>query len=135
MPKIKVEQPGTPQLYQPRPVDGWETVGTVMQGEHDAGALVRNAQTGIYAQANANVLRSLDQRKIKAALGEFANARKLQGGRRVNVYLDAESLAKASRIGGGNVSEGIRIALSNKPCVRRLRKIESGADITHLVDS
>lgn len=35
----------------------------------------------------------------------------LDGGKRVNVYLDAESLAAASAIGAGNVSEGIRRAL------------------------
>ena len=32
-------------------------------------------------------------------------------GRRVNVYLDAASLARAAELGGGNVSEGIRMAL------------------------
>lgn len=32
-------------------------------------------------------------------------------GKRVNVYLDAESLSKASIVGNGNVSEGIRTAL------------------------
>lgn len=35
----------------------------------------------------------------------------LDGGKRVNAYLDAESLAIAARIGDGNVSEGIRKAL------------------------
>ena len=33
------------------------------------------------------------------------------GGKRVQVYLDAESLAIASKLGSGNVSEGIRKAL------------------------
>lgn len=37
----------------------------------------------------------------------------LQGGRRVNVYLDAESLALAAQIGDGNVSNGIRRALKS----------------------
>jgi hypothetical protein len=35
----------------------------------------------------------------------------LDGGKRVNVYLDAESLKIASDLGKGNVSEGIRISL------------------------
>lgn len=35
----------------------------------------------------------------------------LEGGKRVNVYLDAESLSIAAEIGDGNVSEGIRSAL------------------------
>lgn len=38
-------------------------------------------------------------------------ARKLSDGRAVNVFLDATSLARASELGDGNVSEGIRIAL------------------------
>jgi hypothetical protein len=37
--------------------------------------------------------------------------RLLEGGKRVNVYLDTESLERAERLGLGNVSEGIRIAL------------------------
>lgn len=33
------------------------------------------------------------------------------GGKRVQVYLDAESLAIAAKLGDGNASEGIRKAL------------------------
>lgn len=36
----------------------------------------------------------------------------LAGGKRVNVYLDAASLERAAKLGRGNVSEGIRVALS-----------------------
>lgn len=39
----------------------------------------------------------------------------MEGGKRVNVYLDAASLARAAELGAGNVSEGIRIALSATP--------------------
>jgi hypothetical protein len=35
----------------------------------------------------------------------------LQNGKRVNVYLDAISLDAAAKLGNGNVSEGIRLAL------------------------
>lgn len=35
----------------------------------------------------------------------------MEGGRRVNVYLDVESLAIASKLGNGNVSDGIRKGL------------------------
>lgn len=35
----------------------------------------------------------------------------MEGGKRVQVYLDAKSLEIAARLGGGNVSEGIRQAL------------------------
>ncbi len=37
----------------------------------------------------------------------------MAGGRRVNVYLDANSLERASKLGNGNASDGIRIALKN----------------------
>jgi hypothetical protein len=35
----------------------------------------------------------------------------MTGGKKVNTYLDAESVAIATRLGNGNVSEGIRKAL------------------------
>ena len=35
----------------------------------------------------------------------------LLGSRRVNIYLDAESVQTAQLIGGNNVSEGVRLAL------------------------
>jgi hypothetical protein len=35
----------------------------------------------------------------------------LLGSRRVNIYLDAESVQAAQLIGEGNVSEGVRLAL------------------------
>lgn len=38
------------------------------------------------------------------------------GGKRVQVYLDDESLAIAARLGGGNVSEGVRTALKKAAC-------------------
>lgn len=37
--------------------------------------------------------------------------RELKDGRRVNVFLDEETREKAESLGGGNVSEGIRIAV------------------------
>jgi len=38
----------------------------------------------------------------------------LDGGKRVNVYLDVISLSRAAELGNGNVSEGIRKALNEK---------------------
>ena len=37
----------------------------------------------------------------------------MAGGKKVNTYLDAESVAIATRLGNGNVSEGIRKALKH----------------------
>jgi len=44
--------------------------------------------------------------------GVVGRPQEMEGGKRVNVYLDAQSLASASRLGDGNVSEGIRRALA-----------------------
>jgi hypothetical protein len=35
----------------------------------------------------------------------------MEGGRRFNIYLDSVSLEAANKLGGGNISEGIRLAL------------------------
>lgn len=109
--RLTIEQPGKPRLYQPADLQGWEIIGTVTRGESDTGALVHNKQTGNYAQANAGAIRSLDQRKVLAALGLRKPAQKLEGGQRVNVFLDAESLRRAAELGDGNVSKGIRRAV------------------------
>lgn len=47
--------------------------------------------------------------------------RLMEGGKRINIYLDSASLETAAKLGGGNVSEGIRLALAalrpeNVPC-------------------
>jgi hypothetical protein len=47
--------------------------------------------------------------------------RLMEGGKRINIYLDSASLETAAKLGGGNVSEGIRVALAalppeNVPC-------------------
>ena len=74
------------------------------------GALVK-LSSGNYVQVNAGVLRNLDGRKVAAALGTAGRPSEMSGGKKVNTYLDAESIAIATRLGNGNVSEGIRKAL------------------------
>jgi hypothetical protein len=44
--------------------------------------------------------------------GQAGRPTELEGGGRRNVYLDAVSVARARKLGKGNISEGIRIALS-----------------------
>ena len=47
--------------------------------------------------------------------------KKMTDGKRVNIYLDAESIDLAKKLGGGNVSKGIRAALkiaSEAPALR-----------------
>ena len=88
-------------------------LGTVTRDESDTGALVRIEATGTYVQVNASVIRSLDGRKVAAALGTAGRPSEMAGGKKVNTYLDAESIAIATRLGNGNVSEGIRKALKH----------------------
>jgi hypothetical protein len=51
--------------------------------------------------------------EIDLPKGPVGKQAELEGGKRVNVYLDAASLERAAALGNGNVSEGIRIALNN----------------------
>jgi hypothetical protein len=44
--------------------------------------------------------------------GQIGRPTELEGGARHNVYLDTASIARAKKLGKGNISEGIRIALS-----------------------
>lgn len=57
-------------------------------------------------------VRSLDGRKVAAALGTAGRPAEMAGGKRSNIYLDAANREIAERIGNGNISEGIRIALA-----------------------
>lgn len=85
-------------------------LGTVTR-DGETGALARIETTGAYVQVNAGAIRSLDGRKVAAALGTAGRPSEMSGGKKVNTYLDAESIAIATRLGNGNVSEGIRKAL------------------------
>jgi len=88
-------------------------LGTIARDIGDTGALVRMETTGLYVQVNAGAIRSLDGRKVAAALGTAGRPAEMTGGKRSNIYLDAASREAAERIGNGNISEGIRIALDS----------------------
>ncbi len=111
--RITVDQYGNWRLYTNSLPENWTPLGTVTRNETDTGALVRIKATGGYIQVNAGSVRNLDGRKVSAALGTAGRPIKMEGGKRVNVYLDTESLAIAVRLGDGNVSEGIRKALKS----------------------
>ena len=57
---------GGPWRLYSHPLAGWEMIGTVQRGM-EIGALGLS-HAGLYAQINAGAVRSLDQRKIAAAL-------------------------------------------------------------------
>ena len=109
--RLTVKTDGNWRLYTNTLPANSTALGTVTRDETDTGALVRIEATGAYVQVNASVIRSLDGRKVAAALGTAGRPSEMAGGKPVNTYLDAESIAIATRLGNGNVSEGIRKAL------------------------
>lgn len=109
--RLTVEVGGKWRLYTNTIPEGAEAIGVVTRGDlGDMGALVK-LSSGNYVQANGNVLRNLDGRKVASALGTAGRPAEMTEGKRVNVYLDSASLESAKKLGNGNVSEGIRKAL------------------------
>lgn len=107
--RITVDTNGNWRLYAPVLPDGATPLGSVTVGA-ETGALVRIERTGAYCMLVGGALRRLDGRSVSAALG-IAGRKSTVIGQRVNVYLDADSVEVARRLGGGNVSAGIREAL------------------------
>lgn len=107
--RLTVDPQGNWQLYAPTLPAGTAALGTVTRPDGDTGALVRFERTGQYAQVNAGAVRTLDGRKVSAALG--THGRKPIGVRRMNVTLDEETIEGAQQLGNGNLSEGLRIAV------------------------
>ncbi len=110
--RLTVDANGNWRLYTNTLPANATPLGTVTRDVGDTGALVRMDKTGVYAQINAGAIRNLDGRKVAAALGITGRPEEMDGGKRVNVYLDAASLERARDIGNGNISDGIRIALA-----------------------
>lgn len=108
--KINVDPEGKWKLYCPVLPEGAEPLGTAKVGEKE-GALIRFKATGLYAIAAAGAITNIDGRKVAAALTGRGREKEMEGGRKVNVYLDAESVEKARALGDGNISEGIRMAI------------------------
>jgi len=67
--RLHVARGGNWRLYAGPgwPLRDWQMIGTVTRGSGDVGALALSP-AGVYCQVNAGAVRSLDQRKIIAAL-------------------------------------------------------------------
>lgn len=109
--RLTVDVNGNWRLYTNTLPANATPIGTVTRDEGDTGALVRIETTGVYVQINAGSIRSLDGRKVAAALGTAGRPVEMTGGKRTNIYLDDDSRSIAEKLGNGNFSEGIRIAL------------------------
>jgi len=89
-----------------------EGIGTVTV-DGTPGALIRIevGKRTVYAQLVGGKVTELDGRTIA---GEMKRGKPLAKPKRINavkIGLDAESLEIATRLGNGNVSEGVRVAL------------------------
>lgn len=109
--RLTIDSAGNWRLYANKIPAGAVPLGTVTRDGADTGALVRYEATGLYAQINAGAVRSLDGRKVAAALGTTGRPAEIEDGRRVSVYLDPASIAAAEALGDGSISAGIRRAL------------------------
>jgi hypothetical protein len=88
-------------------------VRTDLNGQKLAAALTYNNSQLAFHRFDCN-LGDRDYWRDKLDEIEWPSAGRpaeMEGGRRVNVYLDADSLDTASKLGNGNVSDGIRKAL------------------------
>ena len=110
--RLTVDPHGNWRLHTATLPDGVLILGTVTHPDGEAGALIRFAKTGRYASVTDGVVRPVDGRKVAAALGQTGRPAEIEGGRRMAVYLDPISIEIATRLGGGSVSHGIRLALA-----------------------
>lgn len=110
--RLAVDTNGNWRLYTNTLPANSTPLGTVTRDDSNTGALVRIEATGVYVQVNAGAIRSLDGRKVAAALGTAGRPAEMAGGKRTNIYLDGDGRSVAEKLGNGNVSEGIRIALA-----------------------
>lgn len=107
---ITVDPDGKWQIYTNTLPAGADPLGTVTRDNGDTGALARIERTGAYVQVNAGAVRTLDGRKVAAALGATGRPVTIDA-RRVNVTLDEATIERAKALGAGNLSAGLREAV------------------------
>ena len=108
---MKIDVKGNWQQYLVTTPKGVEILGTVTT-ESGAGALARIGKR--YYRVNGDVKDPLDGRTVAGAFGKYGHGGRpkvIDGGKAVKVRLDAASIYSARKLGNGNLSEGIRIAL------------------------
>lgn len=106
-----------PFTLYPCRLSGFEAVGTVIRNGIPF-MLVKNTDTGIYAQYDGTGVRSVSQIKAKAAMGEWSNSKKMDRGSKKSIYLSEDQWELIKKLGNGEYSQGVREAL------RRLQENE-----------
>lgn len=124
--RLTVSLGGNWRLYTNTAPAGCTMLGTVTRGETETGALVQT-EAGIYSMLNARVYKSLDQRKIEAAIVEaragshggpgrgqgLKAADGATGLKRRNISIDDASADILRAFGDGDLSLGIRRAAAH----------------------
>jgi len=124
--RLTVDLGGKWRLYTNTIPANSRAIGTITRDECDTGALVLIEATSLYVQINAGVLRSLEQRKVVAALEEVRTGRGgagrgqgvkaadgATGLKRTNITIDQESADALRAFGDGDLSLGIRRAAAH----------------------
>lgn len=87
--------------------EGKTTTGLMLDGNHYD---TRGQCFSVWEEAWTRTPKDINE--CWSAVGaKVGRPSEMAGGKKVNTYLDAESIAIATRLGNGNVSEGIRKAL------------------------
>ena len=108
---MKIDTKGNWKQYLETAPQGAGMLGTV-KTESGVGALVRLKKR--YYRINGDAKELLDGRAVAGSLGKYGHGGRpkvIDGGKAVKVRLDAASIARAKKLGSGNLSEGIRLAL------------------------
>lgn len=107
--RLTVDPNGNWRLYTNTIPTNSIAIGTITRGDSDTGALIQIKATGAYVQVNAGAIRTLDAKKVSAALGverkhgltgrpgnALKGARPRSGRIQIRVDADVESKARKS---------------------------------------
>lgn len=116
--RIAVDKYGNWKQYLKKIPPGHQAMGVVQVGSEEPGALVRVVDTDVFVQLSDAGMRTLDQRKVRAALGVSQPVGAVVKGyeRRelFSVRLEPGLAEYARQLGGDNLSEGINQVLRER---------------------
>ena len=88
-----------------------QAIGTVTWEDGASAALIRFNATGGYAAIKEKNILPLSRIAVEKQFMPVGRPKYLNNGRKIQVYLDEESLLFATKLGSGNISAGVRAAL------------------------
>lgn len=90
-----------------------QAIGTVTWEDGASAALIRFNATGGYAAIKEKNIFFLSRSAVEKQFMPVGRPKYLNNGRKIQVYLDEESLSCATKLGKGNISAGVRTALKS----------------------